>query len=113
MEPVKSLIPLGKWLLRLTVVVFVYTTYFDTFSEFSFKNPGFFIAAAFILLAALLIIGGFLKKSTLTVLSALAICILSVVMMFLIEGDFKLAHLYAFFTPAAIGFYFIARGNNR
>ncbi len=112
MEPIKSLIPLGKWLLRLTVVVFVYTTYFDKFSDFSFKGPDFFIATAFVLLAALLLIGGFMKRSTLTIVSALAICILSVIMMFLIEGDFKLSHLYAFFTPAAIGFYFMARGNN-
>jgi hypothetical protein len=111
MEPVKSLIPLGKWLLRLTVAVFVYTTYFDTFIGFSFKGFNYFIATAFVLLAVLLIIGGLLKRNTLTVLTAFAICVLSVVMMFLIEGKFELSHLYAFFTPAAIGFYFMARGN--
>lgn len=109
MKPKKGLVPLAKWFLRISVAVLLFNYYFDIFERFSFDSFEYFIAFAMILSAAALIIGGFLKDQTMTVVSGLIICVLSVIMM-LVDG-FNFDLLLKHFVPAALGFYFLAKGN--
>lgn len=109
MKPKKALAPLAKWLLRISVAILVFDYYFEQFTQFSFDSFEYFIAFAMILSAAALIIGGFMKKHTMTVVSGLIICGLSVIML-LVDGfsfDLLLKHI----VPASLGFYFFAMGN--
>lgn len=110
MRPVKSMVPLAKWLLRIAVAAIVYLKYFDLAMVFSFKNLGCFVALAMVILAVLLIIGGFMKTAKLTVVSGLIIWIVCLVQLFGVES-FTLNNLLGIFPTAAIGFYFMARGN--
>jgi len=109
MNPIKSLVPIAKWFLRVSVAIILYDFYFKLFEKFSFNSFEFFIAFVLIVCAVTIIVGGFLKNNTLTVVSGLVICVLSVLMIFVdgLEFDVILKH----FVPAAIGFYFMARGN--
>ncbi len=109
MEPMKSLVPLGKWLLRITVALIIYTSFLDAALTFSFSGMVYFIALAMVIFAILLLVGGFLKKNSVTVISGLVILILSVILMF-IDG-ISIGTVIGNFATASIGLYFMARGN--
>ncbi|MGD2033675.1 MAG: hypothetical protein PVF73_01365 [Bacteroidales bacterium] len=109
MEPIRSLVPLAKWLLRIAVALIVYTQFLSTALSFSFDNAYYFLALAMVIFAILLVVGGFLKKHSMTVISGLVLLVLSVILMF--TGGISLASIIGNFTTAAIGFYFMARGN--
>jgi hypothetical protein len=109
MEPIKSFVPLAKWFLRVALLIFVYVAYYETVMSFDFSSKSFFIALAMIVMTILLFFGGFLNSPTLTVISGALIFLLSVAQMFL--GGISFAIVLSYFTPAALGFYFLARGN--
>jgi len=109
MTPFKSLVPIAKWFLRIAVLVIAYQRYLDTTLSFSFSGMYYFIAALFVIFSILLFIGGFMLNASQTVVSGMAICIISLVLVF--NGGFTLNKLLAQFVPAALGFYFMARGN--
>lgn len=110
MRPVKSLVPFAKWLLRIAVAAYVYLEYFDKAAGLSFKSLSYFTALTFLVLAVLLIIGGFMRTAKLTVVSGLLIWIVCLVQLFGVQS-FSLSNLLALLPLAAIGFYFMARGN--
>jgi hypothetical protein len=112
MKPFKSGATLAAWLLRMTLLWFVYEHYLIPFPGFHVKSYPFYIHAAYILFALLLLAGGFLQKSTLTVLSGLALFILPVIQLVRnFPGDpLKVVLLYL--LPIAIGFYFFTSGND-
>lgn len=109
MKPKKGLLPLANWLLRISAALILFDYYFSQFERFSFNSLEYFIAFAMIISAAALIIGGFLRKHTVTVVSGLIICLLSVLMILLDGFTFDLFLMH--FAPASLGFYFFARGN--
>jgi hypothetical protein len=78
MKPIKALYPVSIWLMRIGLLLFAYTEYFKTFSKFHLDDIQFYISAIFLIAAAIIFISGFLYKATITVLSGLAIAILSV-----------------------------------
>lgn len=109
MNPIKSLVPTAKWFLRVTALIIIYNKHFELAATFDFNSLQYFLALLLVIAAIILIVGGFSKNSTMTVFSGMAICIFSVVMMFM--NDFDLYVLLDEFVPASLGFYFLARGN--
>lgn len=109
MEPVKSFLPFAKWLLRIALGVIIYTRYMDTALTFTFDTAAYFISTLLVIFGALIIAGGFTKKSDLTVISGLLVFLLALIMIF-IDG-FSLTRLITNFPASAMGFYFMARGN--
>lgn len=110
MNPIKSLVPTAKWLLRIAALIIVYQKYFDLAATFDFNSLEYFLSLFLVLTAITLIVGGFSKNNTMTVLSGLGICVFSILMMFVNEFDFYV--LIDQLVPASLGFYFFARGNN-
>lgn len=110
MRPVKSMVPLAKWLLRIAAAAFVYLNFFNRAIDFSFNNLSYFLALAFVILVILLVVGGFMKTAKMTVISGLLIWIVCLIQLFGVNG-FSLDNLLAIFPLTAIGFYFMARGN--
>jgi len=110
MEPIKKLSTIANWFLRIAVAVILYDFYFKLFEKFKFDSLEYFIAFFLVASAVAIIVGGFLKKNMVTVVSGLVICALSVIMIF-VDG-FEFDTLLKHFVPAAIGFYFIAHGNS-
>jgi hypothetical protein len=109
MKPLKSFVPLAKTLLRITAAILIGALYFDRLTNPDLTSVYWFISVVIVIFSGLLLIGGFLKSASLTVVSGLIICILSIIMMFMhgIDIDALVTHI----APAAIGFYFLARGN--
>lgn len=110
MRPLKSAVPLAKWLLRIALLGLVYQAYFNTFLEFSFNNAEYFFALILVVFAILLVLGGFLSKPSLTVVSGLIVFLVFIVLLF-IKRINSLEGFINYFVPASIGFYFLARGN--
>ena len=111
MKPFKAGVPFAKWLLRVALLAYLVMTYYSTVETLNFESLRFWTAFLFILFAVLLFIGGFLSKSSLTVISGLIIFVLALYKMIVsfdgqIDSDF--VH---FLLPMSIGFYFFARGN--
>ncbi len=113
MRPVRSASGLAKWLLRIALFAHIFTHYFSKVKGFNFSHLGFYIAAIYLLFAALLIIGGFVRKHTLTVLSGLIILLLSVFEMFRIFNDNinNPNDAIMYFLMASLGLFFLSKGN--
>ena len=109
MKAMKSLIPIAKWLLRIALLLIVYSMYFKTFESFKFNNLEYFVALLMVVSVVLLIVGGFIKKDNLTVIAGLVICILSVLSIFIDGYSAKL--IFTHFPAATLGFYFLTNGN--
>ncbi|MFW6018977.1 MAG: hypothetical protein ACOCPM_00195 [Bacteroidales bacterium] len=112
MKPVKSLFPLFSWLIRIAILLAVYTRFFHLLKTLAFSSISFYIAAAFHLFALLLFFGGFAKKHTLTILSGLFIAALSIYQM--VKLGFVINTNLSFYGLLLSGsLLFIALGNKK
>jgi len=112
MKPFKSGAILAAWLLRILLVWFIYKNYFQTFTSFDLKSISFYIGAAYLLFGLLLLVGGFIQKSTLTMFSGLAIFVLPIVQLIRDFPDDLSNELLLYLIPLSVGFYFFTSGNN-
>lgn len=118
MKPLKNLLPLALWLLRISVLLCIISTYLYVFDHFNYKNINHILALASILSAAFLFIGGFAKKSTLTIIAGLLLCGLQLYHIYPLvvhSNSITLAYdarIYANLLLAATGLLFAAHGNN-
>ncbi|HPG32346.1 MAG: hypothetical protein H6541_14095 [Lentimicrobiaceae bacterium] len=76
MKPVKSLLPASRWLLRITMLTYLIMQHGKTIVALQYETRPFYIASAFVLFGILLFAGGFTSKPSLTVVSALLLCLL-------------------------------------
>ncbi len=112
MKPLKTTIPLARWLLRLSLAAFIFFAYFGTFKAFAFDSLEFYFASIYVIFGALLFIGGFLNKSAVTVISGFILFLLSVYLLIKsFSGDIG-EHLLGYLLPASISFYFLSTGND-
>ncbi len=102
---------MAKWLLRISILVFLFYYHLSVFASFNFNFPGFYVSSLYIIFGVLLFIGGFINTATLTVVSGLIIFILSTYkIIILFDGNLS-NHVIMYLMPASIGFYFFSRGN--
>lgn len=111
MKPFKAAVPLAKWFLRFALLFLILVLFINTLKTLQVKNISFYFATAYILFGVLLIIGGFISKPGLTVISGLIIFGLSLYKLIVNFGGLSDSGMVNFFILAAIGFYFFARGN--
>jgi len=70
MKPIKSLSPVAEWLMRSGIVLFAVLYYLEILEVKNFKSVMFYISLGFILFSFLLFVGGFLRKTSLTMISS-------------------------------------------
>lgn len=109
MKPIKSFVPVAQWLMRITVALILFNLYFHRIDDLNFTSVEWLVSVLLVIFSALLVIGGFLKKHSTTVVSGLVISILSLIMILIAGVDFDAVttHIAQF----SIGLYFMARGN--
>lgn len=78
MEPIKALLPVSVWLMRVGLILYAYVEYFKTFTKFHLDQVGFYIASFFLVFSAIIFVAGFTKKTTLTVVSGFVITLISI-----------------------------------
>lgn len=108
----KGIYPIALWLVRLTIVMLVYEYFFKTVQTFNLKSIHFFVALAYSLFAVLLLVGGFLKSATLTIISGWVLFGVSVyqIIIHINAGLTTENAFYAFFAAVALLF---ATGGNK
>jgi len=114
MKPIKNIEPLSKWLLRISLVAYIFFTYFDNVKMFDFHNVNYIINLLYLFFAVLLLLGGFGKNATLTIISGI---VLSIISMYKIYNTFSINDLlnptiYLYLILFAIGLFFVSRGNS-
>jgi hypothetical protein len=112
MKPFTSGSVIAAWLLRLTVAGFVYLNYAKGFPAFDLKSFSFYIHSAYMMFAVLLIVGGFMQKPTLTVVSGLFLFVLPIVLLIHSFPDDLLSGMLLYLIPLSTGFFFFTAGNN-
>jgi len=111
MQPFKSGQVVAMWLLRITLVLYLFFDNIYNLRQINFDSIRFYVAFAFVIFAVLLLVGGFLSKSGLTVLSGLFIFLLSAYQLFIsYNGKLDIGLVMCLF-PLSIGFFFLCQGN--
>ncbi len=111
MKPFKTYVPIARWLLRISLTAMLFFYYFTEFKNFNLHAVNFYLAAVYIVFASLLFIGGFLSRSSLTVISSLIIFILSVYSLIVYFPGFLNNAILAYLLPASLSLYFLSTGN--
>lgn len=110
MRPIKSLSPFSGWLLRLGLMFMVGLLVWPALKLFHFTSLHSVVTAAFALFAALVFIGGFMNKHTLTMLSGLALFLLSVWHLYWNFRGISI-NFAAYALTGIIGLHFFINGN--
>lgn len=111
MQPFKSGQVVAMWLLRISLVLFLFLGNIKSLSPISLESVRFYITFALVIFAVLLLVGGFMSKPGLTVISGLIIFLLSgYQLVVLFNGRIDLDYTVHLF-PLAIGFFFLCQGN--
>jgi hypothetical protein len=111
MRPFKSGKGFAIWLLRIALIVMVYVLYANTVSSLAFKSPSFLIAGFILLFSILIVAGGLLNKTGLTVISGLLVFLLSGYKMFVSFNGTLDYFVISQFVPVSLGFFFFTHGN--
>lgn len=114
MKPLKGILPVTIWLLRISVVIFAVTNFWPVIKTFSPNGVYYFAASAFFIFSVLLFLGGFTAKSTMTVFSALALFLITLYMLFDLYNGFSLQVFLAyspFLFVTSVALLFAATGN--
>ncbi len=110
MKPLNTFSGIAKWVLRIAILMVVFTKYYDTFMLFNLNSLAFYVSAIFIVFGVLLFIGGFLSKPNLTVISALFL-LLAFVYMSVISFDGITEQFAINVLGGAVALLFLADGN--
>ena len=111
MKPFKSGTIVAAWLLRITILWFVYEHYLKGFPGFDLKSFSFYIHAAYFVFAGMLVVCGFMQKPAVTVLSGLFLFILPVVQLIHAFPKDLMPVVLFYLLPMSGGFYFFTAGN--
>jgi hypothetical protein len=112
MKPLKFLAPFSEWLMRSGVLLFVILYYLKVIRGMNFDSMMFWLSIGFLIFSILLFVGGFLRNTTLTVVSALILTILTgyQAAIFVKLGiDYNFA---VFVVLGSVLVHFLSKGNN-
>jgi len=113
MKPVKALLPFATWLMRLSVVFFVYVIFFSALKGFEIKSIQFYVAFVNIVFGTLLFIGGFMSKPAITVFSGIMLFLVSAYRIFmLLSGGFD-SSIALYFIVGTVSLFFVTTGNKK
>jgi hypothetical protein len=115
MKPLKNLEIASLWLLRIGIVFLFIAMYGKTISMWAFDNFRWIINMVYLIASFSLFIGGFIKKSTLTIVSGLIITAISIYQIVPIVADGSISifdpSLFQYLVMAGLGMLFAAVGN--
>jgi len=110
MEPLKNIMPVTHWLFRVSMLIHGILYQWNSVKNFGFDKT-FYISLVWFSLSIGLFVGGFMKTTTLTVISSLGLVILSFYYIISdFNGDFSRT-LSTQLLVLSIAFYFLANGN--
>lgn len=113
MQPIKALLPVSIWLMRIGLILYAYEEYFRTFTKFHLDQVDFYIASFFLVFSALIFVTGFIRRAALTVISGFIITLISIYNIInTIEGGLDTG-LILNFLIASIAVYFLSNPSGK
>lgn len=94
--------------MRIGLLVFAYTQYFETIKGFNYESLNFYMALLFGIFSALIFITGFVSKPTITVLSGLFLAVISIYNIVRLFDSGITSSLSIFLLIAGISIYFLS-----
>lgn len=111
MKPLKFLSPVAEWLMRSGVMLFVIFYYVKVIKVMNLSSVMFWVSFGFLIFSVLLFTGGILRKTPLTVVSALVLTLLTGYQVF-VHINSGIDYTFAFFVIiGSVFIHFLARGN--
>lgn len=115
MKPLKNLELTSLWLLRIGIVFLFIAMYGKMVDNWAFDNYRWIINMVYLLSSISLFIGGFIRKSTVTIISGIIIAIISICQIIPIVADGKISFfdptLFQYIVMTGVGMLFAAVGN--
>ena len=115
MKPLKNLELAALWLLRIGIVFLFIAMYGKTIDNWAFDNYRWIINMVYLLSSVSLFIGGFLRKSTVTIISGLIVALISIYQIVPIVADGNISFfdptLFQYLTLVGLGMLFASVGN--
>lgn len=111
MQPFKYGQTIALWLLRISLVLYLFLNNLNRLNPIDFQSIRFYIAVALIVFSVLLLIGGLLSKPSLTIISGLIVFLVSGYQLAVsFNGRLDISYVLILF-PLSIGFFFFCYGN--
>jgi len=112
MKPIKSIGPLAAWMLRLGMLLMIVAIVNPIIQQFDVGRIQHIVSAVLALFGILLFIGGFLKNSTLTMVSGIVIMILCGGLAYM-ANEFNILNqnFTTYMLLGMMGFHFFVNGN--
>ncbi|MFC2103928.1 hypothetical protein ACFLS4_01085 [Bacteroidota bacterium] len=108
MQPIKALLPVSIWLMRIGLILYAYDEYFKTFTKFNLDKVDFYIAALFLVFSVIIFVTGFKRRAAFTVISGFIITLIAIYNVInTIDGGLDTA-LILNFLIASIAIFFLA-----
>ncbi len=112
MKPVKALLPLSIWLLRISTLLLILQMYWFDLKDLQLTHPGFIMAVIVVVIALMVIAGGLFAKPWMTILAGIFLFGLSVYEIFIFQHEGLRLSGMAYLALASLGLFFVANGNN-
>lgn len=113
MKPLKMLLPLFRWAMRVSLILYSFVMYFDVIKSFQFGDLGYFVALIFSLFSVLIFVGGLIRDGSVTVISALILILLELYQL-TYDVNPEVSQSFAIFLMIiSITGYFLATGNEK
>ena len=113
MKPIKNFESISKWMLRIFLFLFILSYYYDIIMTWNFKDVFYLINVLYVVFAAFIVIGGFQRASTLTIVSSIVVSSLSFYKAYSVfSGSFLSTSFYTFLLLGAVSLFFVSKGNN-
>jgi len=87
MKPIVGIFPFSKWITRLFLAFLFYIVYKDQLFTWQFNDIHYLIIFGLSIFSILLILGGLVRNSTLTIISAILLLIFGIIFLILESKD--------------------------
>jgi len=111
MKPINFLIPIANWALRILPALILYLLFKDLLWSKDFNSVRYLMFFGIAICSILLVIGGFSKTHTLTILSGLFMLIFAIFISVL--DNYSTTNIAYSSLLGILGLYFFANGNRK
>lgn len=111
MKPFKSALPFATWMLRIAFAAYIFISNLKGVNPINFESINFYLSLSMLILSVLLVVGGFMSKQTLTVLSAILIGLILTYRLVVPLPDLFAVSTFKQVLLIALSFFFVSRGN--
>lgn len=111
MKPIHSALPAAHWIMRCTLAIILLYIQWPTIKTVNFQKTDDVVSFAYVVGGILLIGGGFLKNSVLTMISAGIIFLITLYFLYLhFPSELHLGYLI-YMWPLSVSLLYLANGN--